>query len=159
MSDRSLDGWLHKLAKPKRTSGAGAAPAPPNWQRRWFTLLGDTLSFYNTEQDAAQQVPPKWTLDLGAAGAAVAPFSEPGAPPDPTRIELSTGAGERFSFRAESEFEAEMWMSALVTPARGGGGVPALPTPAPVAMPAAIANPMAAASTAASAGGGGLFDV
>ena len=150
MSDRSLDGWLHKLAKPKRTSGAGAAPAPPNWQRRWFTLLGDTLSFYNTEQDAAQKVPPKWTLDLGAAGAAVAPFSEPGAPPDPTRIELST-AGER-SLRAESEFEAEMWMSALVTPARGGGGVPALPTPA-AAMPAVIANPMAAASTAASAGG------
>ena len=58
-STRELDGWLHKLAKPKRTSGT---PAPPMWQRRWFTLLGDTLSFYNTDQDAAQSLPPKWTL-------------------------------------------------------------------------------------------------
>ena len=113
-ADRALDGWLHKLAKPKRSG----APAAPMWQRRWFTLLGDTLSFYNTEQDVAQKLPPKWTLDLAASGAVVSPFSEPGAPPDATRIELTTGGGEHFSLRAESEFEAEMWAEALRTPAR-----------------------------------------
>ena len=100
------------------------------WQRRWFSLSGDTLAFYNTEQDAANGSTPKWTLDLGAHGASVSSYSEPGAPPDTMRIELSAGT-EHFSFKADSEMEAEMWLSALPTNPRGGA---APVTPAASAM-------------------------
>ena len=87
------------------------------WQRRFFTLKGDMLAFYNTEEESSSGQPPKWSLDLGAFGAAASPFTEPGAPPDAARIELVAGE-ERFSLKAESEVEAEMWMAALATPPR-----------------------------------------
>ena len=46
MGSRSLDGWLQKLAK---TTSSGKEM----WQRRWFVLQGDTLSFFNSMDDAA----------------------------------------------------------------------------------------------------------
>ena len=125
--ERSLDGWLSKLAK-TRSSRGGAAPM---WQRRWFTLRGDQLCCYHIEQDAASGVP-KWSLDLGASGAAASMYAS--QPPDPTRIELQAG-DEQFSLRAESEVEAEMWLAALVTPARGDGP-PDMPAAVSAVMPA-----------------------
>ena len=79
--DRELDGWLAKLAKAKR---GGAAPM---WQRRYFKLNGDMLTFYNTEEEAASGQP-KWSLDLGTHGAKATPFSDPTQPPDSCRLEL-----------------------------------------------------------------------
>ena len=71
--EREMDGWLAKLAK-KRGGGEG------NWQRRWFTLRGDMLCFYNAESEAQTKETPKWSLDLGQAGATATAFSAPGAP-------------------------------------------------------------------------------
>ena len=82
--DRSLDGWLSKLAKTKSSRGTA-----PMWQRRWFTLRGDQLCFFNTEQDATANSIPKWSLDLGTHGAMASLYD--GEPPDPTRIELRAG--------------------------------------------------------------------
>ena len=48
MSDRMLDGWLSKLGKCK-TRGV---VADLSWQRRFFTLKGDTLAFFNTDGEA-----------------------------------------------------------------------------------------------------------
>ena len=127
-SDRELDGWLSKLAKAKSTrTSAGAAPL---WQRRFFQLKGDMLYFWNTEEDAkGGPSTAKWSLDLGAKGAMATPFSDPTQPPDDSRIELIAG-DEKFSFQADSEVEAEMWIAALTTPSRSGGGIPSAATPA-----------------------------
>jgi hypothetical protein len=127
-SDRELDGWLAKLAKAKSTRTSAAAA--PLWQRRFFQLKGDMLYFWNTEEDAkGGPSTAKWSLDLGAKGALATPFSDPTQPPDDSRIELIAG-DEKFSFQADSEVEAEMWIAALTTPSRSGGGVPSAATPA-----------------------------
>ena len=105
---------MSKLAK--RKSAAGQAPL---WQRRFFTLRGDLLCFYNSEADVASG-PPKWSLDLGVKGATASPYVDPSGP-DATRIELIAG-DEHFSFRADSEVEAEMWSAALPTKPRNGNG-------------------------------------
>ena len=119
--EREMDGWLSKLAK-KRGGGEG------NWQRRWFTLRGDMLCFYNAESEAQTKETPKWSLDLGQAGATATAFSAPGEPPDNTRIELHSGS-DHVSLRADSEVEAEMWSAALATQPRGGGPMPQPPPP------------------------------
>ena len=95
---RSLDGWLQRLAK---TLSGGREM----WQRRWFVLQGDTLSFFNAPDDVGG--PPKWSIDLSNGSAASV-----GA--EPTRIELYVGS-EHIALKADSEVEAEMWVSALAT--------------------------------------------
>ena len=140
MGSRSLDGWLQKLAK---TTSSGKEM----WQRRWFVLQGDTLSFFNSMDDAGG--PPKWTIDL-ASGSTASVGSEA------TRIELLVGS-EHVILKADSEVEAEMWISALATetnaPPPPSAGPPAMsafsfmsaapaePAPAMAAMPAAPVPP------------------
>ena len=112
---RSLDGWLQRLAK---TLSGGREM----WQRRWFVLQGDTLTFFNTPDDVGG--PPKWSVDLSNGSAASG-----GA--EPTRIELYVG-GEHIALKADSEVEAEMWVSALAT----DGNAPAPQATAPAGTPA-----------------------
>ena len=91
-SERSLDGWLSKMVK---TKAAGRAPM---WQRRWFTLRGDVLSFFNSPDLVSE--PPKWTLDLGTLGASTAP-----APGDMTCIELQVGGESTCCLPAQQEID------------------------------------------------------
>ena len=118
---RSLDGWLQRLAK---TLSGGREM----WQRRWFVLQGDTLTFFNAPDDVGG--PPKWSIDLSNGSAASV-----GA--EPTRIELYVGS-EHIALKADSEVEAEMWVSALATEMAAPAPQPAAPAGIPASGPSAF---------------------
>ncbi|EOD25337.1 hypothetical protein EMIHUDRAFT_237879 [Emiliania huxleyi CCMP1516] len=111
--NRSLDGWLSKLA----TTRSGTSM----WQRRWFVLSGDRLQYFNSPGDVGGG-DAKWTLELSALGASTS--DGPADQADAARFELLAG-GQAYSLRADSEVEAEMWRAALDTPTAGS----ALPAP------------------------------
>ena len=126
---RSLDGWLQRLAK---TLSGGREM----WQRRWFVLQGDTLTFFNAPDDVGG--PPKWSIDLSNGSAASG-----GA--EPTRIELYVG-GEHIALKADSEVEAEMWVSALATEDSPAPQAAAAPAEIPAGGPSAFSFMSAAAA-------------
>jgi len=132
MDSRSLDGWLSKLA----TTRSGSAM----WQRRWFVLLGDRLSYFNSPADASGEA--KWALELGTLGASASQYRDPATgESDPTRFDLRAG-GEVVSLKADSEVEAEMWVCALETQP-SNGAAPAGGLFDGLAMPTAVAEPVA----------------